>query len=316
MNSDGGAAFIFVGGAARSGTTLLQNMLDSHPDICGAPEFHHIVDIALLRKRLHQSVRNGTIDLICSHEDVDRCLCDLVEGLLLPVKARSGCRYLSEKTPENVLAFPELVGLFPEAHFVHVVRDPRAVIASMLQVGKRAKRVHWPTQDFTHSVLAAVSYIRQCLEAGLTASRMAPERVATVWYEKLVTDPEAETKRLCSFFGIDWSGAMLHPGSRHHLGEKASTSLNLWYNSKSFNRDPEATDIDKWRNELSLTQQAIIATAFRNDRRLKHLGYDLSMKGFVGQSLSTLARLGQRTKRSLRGSAQRVLRSYRSVIWT
>jgi hypothetical protein len=144
---------------------------------------------------------------------------------------------------------------------------------------------------------------------------MAPERVATVWYEKLVTDPEAETKRLCSLFGIEWSGTMLRPGSLSHLGEKASTALNLWYDSNRFNRDPEATEIDKWRDELTLTQQAIIATAFRNDSQLKQLGYDLSMNGFVGQSLSALARLGQRTKRSFRGSARRVLRSYRSVIW-
>ena len=49
MNSDGGSRFIFVGGAPRSGTTLVQNMLDSHPDILGGPEFIHIPDIINLR---------------------------------------------------------------------------------------------------------------------------------------------------------------------------------------------------------------------------------------------------------------------------
>ena len=184
----GGARFIFVGGAARSGTTLVQNMLDSHPDICGAPEFHHIADIVQLRKKLYSSIDQELIDLVCSYDDVDSCICALIEGLLLPLAEKYGCRLLSEKTPNNVLIFPELINLFPEAHFIYVVRDPRAVIASMLQVGKRAKKVGWKTQDYTQSVFAAISYINQCLKAGFASYKIAPKRVLAVVYERLVSD--------------------------------------------------------------------------------------------------------------------------------
>lgn len=47
-----GKRYILVGGAPRSGTTLLQNILDSHPDIVGGPEFMHLRDFVELRKTL------------------------------------------------------------------------------------------------------------------------------------------------------------------------------------------------------------------------------------------------------------------------
>jgi protein-tyrosine sulfotransferase len=151
------------------------------------------------------------IDLICSYDDVDGCICSLIESLLLPLAEKYKCRFLSEKTPNNVLIFPELINLFPGALFIYVVRDPRAVIASMRQVGKRAKKVGWKTQDYTQSVLAAISYINQCLNAGFTSYKIAPERVLAVAYERLVSDPEVETKKICKFLKIDWSKQMLYP---------------------------------------------------------------------------------------------------------
>ena len=59
-----GKRFVFIGGSPRSGTTLVQNILDSHPVICGGPEFHHLPDIMNLRKALRDSIAKGWIDLI------------------------------------------------------------------------------------------------------------------------------------------------------------------------------------------------------------------------------------------------------------
>lgn len=299
-----GERFIFVGGAARSGTTLVQNMMDSHPDICGTPEFHHLPDIIRLRQQLYNSINSELIDLICSYEDVDSCICSLIESLLLPMADRYGCRFLSEKTPNNVLVFPELVNLFPGAHFIHVVRDPRAVIASMLQVGKRAKKVGWKTQDYTHSVLAGISYINQCHRSGFASHNRAPERILAIAYETLVSDPERETKKICNFLNIVWSEQMLYPGSIKHLGEKSVTN-NVWYDTKSFNRDPESYGIDKWKTQLTPVQQAIIATAFQDNMDLARFGYDFSTDGFLRFSFSALARLSRDVRRRSLALARR-----------
>ena len=291
-----GARFIFVGGAARSGTTLVQNILDSHPDVCGAPEFHHITDIVQLRKRLHSSVNQGLIDLICSYDDIDSCICTLIEDLLLPLAEKYKCRFLSEKTPNNVLIFPALINLFPEARFIHVVRDPRAVISSLLQVGKRAEKAGWKTEDYTHSVLAAISYVNRYLHSGFASYKISPERVLTLSYERLVSYPELETKGICRFLDIEWSQQMLCPGSIRHLGEKAVTN-NVWYDTKSYNRDPESYEIDKWKAQLTYAQQVLIATAFRDNTDLVQLGYDFSPHGFLGLSLSAFVHFGTHVRR-------------------
>jgi protein-tyrosine sulfotransferase len=298
---NGGARFIFVGGAARSGTTLVQNMLDSHPDICGAPEFHHIPDIVNLRKKLHDSIANEWIDLICSYDHVDHCLCSLIEDLLLPLADKYGCRLLSEKTPNNVLVFAELLNLFPAAHFIHVIRDPRAVIASMLQVGMRAKKAGWTTPAHTHSALAAIAYIRRCLHHGFAAQKIAPDRVMTVSYERLVSEPESETRRICNFLKIDWCQKMLYPGSLKHLGEKAVTN-NVWYDTQSYNRDPKPAEIDKWRTQLTYVQQVMIATAFREHGDLAQFGYDFAINSLLGFTLKGYLRLaGHVRRRNLAG---------------
>lgn len=270
-----GHRFIFVGGSPRSGTTLVQNMLDSHPDICGGPEFFHIPDIIEVRKKLHQSIAKELIDLFCSYEDVDRLICSLIESLLLPLADKYECKLLSEKTTANVLVFPELIDLFPGARFIHVVRDPRAIVASMLQVGIRAKKVGRPTASFVANTSTAIDYAKKCLNAGFAASKLAPDKVLTVVYERLVTDSERETKRMCDFLKIEWSSQMMHPGSVKHLGEKPIVN-EVWYDKKTYYRDPEPGQIYKWKTQLTPIQQVIVAESFREVEGLVKLGYDFS----------------------------------------
>jgi sulfotransferase family protein len=279
MNSGGTSRFIFVGGAPRSGTTLVQNMLDSHPDILGGPEFIHIPDIINLRQKLHHSISIEWIDLICSYDDVDNCIGSLIEDLLLPFADKYGGKLLSEKTPANVLVFSELISLFPKARFIHVVRDPRAIVASMLQAGARAKEKGIKTAGFTSSLNAAINYTKRCLKSGFGASKIAPDKIINVVYENLVTDPKSETIKICQFLKIEWSSQMLYPERLKHLGEQAITSKSdkIWYDPKTYNRDPEAHPVDKWKNQLTSMQQATVAMSFKDDEDLIRIGYDFSI---------------------------------------
>lgn len=274
-----GNRFIFVGGSPRSGTTLVQNMLDSHPDICGGPEFLHLPDIVGIRKKLHTSIAREWIDHYCSCDDVDRLTSVYIENLLLPLADKQGCEFLSEKTPSNVFVFTELLELFPDARCINVVRDPRAIVSSMLQVGLKAKRKVRKTQDFTVSILAAIRYVQRCLRAGFAAAESAPEKVLTIAYEQLVVHPEYETRRLCNFLGIEWSRQMMYPSRQKHLGEKAITrsSDQVWYDPRMYNRDPDPREIDKWRTHLTFLQKVVVAAWFRGFEGLDQFGYDFSV---------------------------------------
>jgi hypothetical protein len=253
-------------------------MLDSHPDILGGPEFMHLPDIIQLRKKMYDSVRKGGIDLYCSFKDIDEQICSLMEAFLLPFMEKYGGHILSEKTPGNVMIFSELMELFPASHVINVVRDPRAIVASMLQVGKRAKKVKGlKNQDFTHNTSAAINYIKKCFENGFGAAQKAPDRIMTVMYEKLVTDPIFETKRICKFLDLEWSSEMISPQNKNHLGEKPTTRSEVWYDENSFNRAPVKTEIKKWETQLTLVQKAVILLSFLNNKELASFGYNFSL---------------------------------------
>lgn len=269
---------IFLGGAPRSGTTLLQNILDMHPDILGGPEFLHLPDIMQLRGKLRDSVARGWIDLICSAEDVDGRIRDLVTGFLLTFADRHGAKFLSEKTPENVLVFPRLVEVFPDSKFIHIVRDPRATVASLLEVGKKARRKGESPAPFARDVQAAIRHVHRCLASGFEAARVAPDKVHTVVYERLIRDPEAEGREICRFLGVAWTPEMLRPGDKKHLGESAITvnSKEIWYDAQTYNSNPRADSLEKWRGTLAAHEKLMVARAFLGSEELRRLGYDFT----------------------------------------
>ena len=168
MTGIAGGRLLFVGGAPRSGTTLLQNMLDSHPEIAAGPEFDLSEKIIELRNLLQLKIANGRIDSYLGKADADRAVAGFIEEMLLPYADRKGCRLLSEKTPANVMIFKELLEIFPAAKMIFCVRDPRAVVSSLMMVRKKAIRRNG---RFSIATLArrfwrAAWYTRSCMQAG------------------------------------------------------------------------------------------------------------------------------------------------------
>lgn len=275
LNTHKEGRYIFVGGAPRSGTTLVQNILDSNPAVFGGPEFLHIPDIINLRNRLNASVKREHINLYCSCAEVDHITINLIKGFLKPILEERGVDYLSEKTPENILVFPELLELFPQAHLLFVIRDPRAIVASMIKVKARHQQKGESVPQFLRTIGSNIDYIKKCNRAGFAAFHDAPDRVLPVVYEKLVTHPEAETRRICDFIGLTWSEKMLRPGEIKHQGEQAITAKSgeLWYDSATYYRNPETKHIDTWKASLTSWQQAMVTSAFREDQNLNRFGY-------------------------------------------
>ena len=278
-NPSGSERLIFVGGCPRSGTTLVQNMLDSHPDVFGGPEFLHLEDLIRLRKILRRSISVGWIDLFCSHDDLDHHLRTLIQNLFLPLADKQGCIYMSEKSPMNVLVLSELVELFPEAHFIHIIRDPRAIVSSMKDVCTRAKQKKTDIPYFTANISSSIEYTSRCFKAGFAAVKQTPDKILTIAYESLVSDPENESKSMCKFLGLSWNSQMMAPQEKKHLGEKAITSRSgeIWYDVKTYYQEPHDKNVEKWKKQLSPIQQVRITRAFKDYEGLRNFGYDFSL---------------------------------------
>jgi hypothetical protein len=208
------------------------------------------------------------------------------------------------------VVFPELMELCPEARCIFVARDPRAIVSSMLEVGRRAKRKGLGRKPFMRDTTEAIRHVRACFEAAEAAAERQPGRMLTVRYENLVADPEAETRRICGFVGLDWSARMLKPGEQAHPAERPTTELsgNLWYDAHSFRRNPEAGAVEKWRSRLSGHQKALLKIRFADFPPARRFGYDLSDGG-----ASLLDRVQAAGALALRQARQRLGRATRAL---
>jgi Sulfotransferase family len=193
---------IFVGGSPRSGTTLVQRVLDFHPEIYGGPEFDFVPRIAELFRDMRNSIEIGRIDSILDKRSLVQAFRSLLVDLFLPKLEIEGARYLSEKTPSNVLAFDLLEACAPEAKKIFVLRDPRDVVSSMLEVGRRQRLRQGRASQFTGDTVAAVDYMNECLRAG-TAAVESSARCLLIYYEDLVCDALAVANKMYRFIGVD-----------------------------------------------------------------------------------------------------------------
>jgi hypothetical protein len=194
---------VFLVGALRSGTTLLRLMLASHPSISWIPEFDYAVDM-IPRDR-------GWPDLdeyhswLLTHRifrahgfQFDRHLQypALVSGFLRQrLLRKSSARLVGATIHRSLDALPRL---WPAARFIHLVRDPRDVAVSCINMGWSGNA--WmgvlPWRDTEQSW--------NRLQTGL-----APGTWIEVRFEDLVRSPEGELGRICEFIGIPYDPAML-----------------------------------------------------------------------------------------------------------
>jgi len=216
---------LFIVGSERSGTTLLRAALARHPRLA-------IADVAWLYPRFRRHLHTYG-DL--SRPDALRTLVrEMIFGLKqpfwgLPLNPRTivdeliarirGPRFADvyramltlyaehvdkprwgEKTPHNVFFVEEIVGDFPDAVFLHIVRDGRDVAVEQLRSAFGPRNVY-----------AAARLWKQTIEAASRGRAVAGERWLEIGYERLVFEPEDQLRRVLDFMGEVFDPAMLSP---------------------------------------------------------------------------------------------------------
>ena len=267
---------IFVAGVPRSGTTLVQNILDSHSRIFGGPEFDRIPNIIDLRRKLLTSINMKRIEMFIRREDVDQSIADLIAHYLFPAAQRHHCEYVSEKTPWNILAFKDLIEIFPRARFIFVVRNPLSVIASIKRVGDRAKKKNSFAPDFAKDIGLACYYFEAVLHLMHDLDKRFPRKIFTLKYEALLSDPSAEIHKICAYLGVEFEQAMLSPGEHKHPGEKIMTRDDCWYTMDSYRRNIENSEGEGGRKTIPKSSMAFINRVFIENKTIGDYGYEFS----------------------------------------
>lgn len=239
--SSGDLAPIFVVGAGRSGTTLLRAMLDAHPHIAIGPENHLIQGLCAHRDHQWASLAPALGAGGVSEGLLDRSYRAAVHALMSGLGG--GKPRVGDKSPENSRHIGLLARWFPRARFIHIVRDGRDVVASLLRQSWRFADTGEP-MPICQSPEAAATYWRDTVARARCGLARAPGRAITVRYEELVHDPEGQLRRVLDFLGEPFDAAVLRPagpGARLPGHESSSAAV----------AEPiQVGAIGRWRHEL------------------------------------------------------------------
>jgi hypothetical protein len=296
--------YLFIVGAARSGTTLLQRMLDAHPELAVLHETHWI-------PRVYEEGRGITADGAVTAELLDRLLTDRrfrnlgldrpeLERLLPEERAISYADYISrlldrygelrgkrlvgEKTPGYVRDMGTLHALWPEARFVHVIRDGRDVTLSMLE-WKRVDRSVGRFPVFEDDpVSAAALWWKWHVELGRREGRrLGPALYREVRYERLVADPAGTCAALCEFLRLRFEESVLAFHEGRQRDDPELDAKRAWR--------PITAELRDWRTQMSHADLERFEAAA--GELLDELGYPRAHTRPAADAVARAARVGR-----------------------
>jgi hypothetical protein len=289
--------YAFFVGCPRSGTTLLGRIGDAHPELAVIHETRWIagffedrvgltpdgrVTPALL-ERLQEHQRWDKLGL--APGDLEPALHDsgapvsyarFVSALFDLYGRRHGKRLVGDKTPRYVRSIPTLSALWPDARFVHLIRDGRDVCLSVLDWRKGAPNFSsWEDDPVATTALWWEWQVRLGREAG---AALGPERYRELRYEQLVAEPEATCAALCEFLGLPYDDAMLRFHEGRQIDDPGLDAKKAWR--------PVTGGLRSWRSDLPADDAARFDAAAGG--LLDELGYPRAGSNGAGRDVARL----------------------------
>ncbi|NDJ53591.1 MAG: sulfotransferase [Chloroflexi bacterium] len=264
---------VFICGFMKSGTTFTVGLLDGHPQTVTMPGDSHLVERVTERfnrpgdyretmhgwiiGRLHRLInptnqrpfwlfgqeRRPYLDFIhYAHHWRDTLPATPRSIFLVYVlafacanpAAKSSPRLWISKTPGNEHHAQTLLAMFPQARFIHLIRDPYPNLASMKKLQQAQGRL-WDAKTITARLKDSLRQARKNL------SQLGEARYRLLRYEDVLADPEGELRNLATWLGIAWDDRLTSPTvngqpatsnsmfrQRRVVGEVAGKSTSRW----------------------------------------------------------------------------------------
>lgn len=273
---------VIVVGCARSGTTLLQSMIHAHPRLAMPPENRFVMPLYRNRRNFGDLRLEANVDLLgealtakgtkikdlgLAPIDVRKRLHEtpatigsMLGSVLVAYAEAHGRARWGDKRPNYIQFMDDIRALFPDAQFVHIIRDGRDSAASLLTM---------PWWD--RGYVQAVHKWRHAIEAGHAASAFGPDSYYEFRYEDLVAEPEPTLRALCAYLGEDFDDAMLEP----HRQRDITPDYKTWHKGLS---DPvNAKAVMRWQRDLTDDQVALFERVA--GAQLQEYGYELTLDG-------------------------------------
>jgi LPS sulfotransferase NodH len=268
---------VFLVGCPRSGTTLLQSLLAAHPRVLSFPESHFFTEgfggsrIDRLKKYLAggrhlQRVFSRWLDQLADKGIRPtrsaqphwrrQAVIDQFTDQLDAWTRDAGKDVWVEKTPMHLDHIHQIAPAVPDARFVHIVRDGRAVVESLYRVTRQFPE-RW---GGPRSLDACIAQWNRCLH--LTLRYRGDPAHHIVCYTELIRDPQAALRPICDFLGIDWQPSMLQGAA-----ETATNLIQADEDWKAGNLQDGIVShgLERFRQAFDADQQRVINDALDLD---------------------------------------------------
>ena len=287
---------MFVVGCPRSGTTVLQRMLDCHPQLAVANDTEFIaaaikgirprLDLPLTAEILERirefrtpagrgfhrlGLPRGALESAATRA---RTYSELVAEIYSAFAQLQAKKYAGEKTPNYVRHLPLLHTLFPRAKVVHLIRDGRDVTLALVDwaYDSRTGRLRGPARMplwHTSPVAASALWWRWLVERGRGDGAESGHTYFEVRYERLVASPEETLRELTDFLELPFDRQMLtYHLRRERRSDDPLTGASAWL--------PLTVGIRDWRTQMSAHDVELVE-ALAGDL-LSELGYERAFR--------------------------------------
>jgi Tfp pilus assembly protein PilF len=191
---------VFILGFPRSGTTLLEVILEGHPDVVSLEEDELLIDGVLQFMR-----RPDDFDALARAAPATLdALRAAYWGRAAPPGAAVEGKVFVDKYPLNSLKLPLIARLFPEAKILFACRDPRDIVLSCF---RHRFRMSAPLFELL-TLEGAARYYDAVMRLVLRLNSTMPLNVCLVRHEDVVSEFKREMQRICAFLNLEWAPAM------------------------------------------------------------------------------------------------------------
>ena len=271
---------IFIVGASRSGTTMLNRVLGNHSQIAALNELHYFGDLwqpglghtslpenelkriasTLLHRHHHgiwgrdSSKKDGKLaEKIIEGLDKSQLNgIDLFYIIMKWIANDNNCEIISEQTPRNIFYAKQLLENYEDANVIQLIRDPRAVLSSQKNRWRRkwlgGKNTPWSEVIRVWINYHPITITKLWTKAIKTGQQLSNHpRFLTVRFEDLVNAPHKEVRRICDFLSIEYQQEMENVP---HVGSSIKTNTE-------HKRGISADTQDSWKSTLTRGEIAI-----------------------------------------------------------
>lgn len=241
------SSLIFIGGYARSGTTLMRAILDVHDSISCGPETKILPKILqfliLFRESSKEMIELKNAGF--KNNSIDQAAGLFVYQILNDHIKKAPI--LCAKDPDILYYMDYLHEIFSNAKFIYMIRDPRAVVYSLMT------RINEPLNEYRIKEYLSTWYSYQIIVKSV-CTRLGAKLCKIVKYEDLVLNTSEKTKEISAFLGIEWTENFLK--HEKYVGSKIVVSQTEW-STEQIKKAIYTDSLENWKGKIHFSHNLL-----------------------------------------------------------